>query len=253
MIVDARKLNKAACNRFLVRNRWAVIIFFGSSKTKIKQDGIIALDGKIFGFDDVTDLDFSVLQSVIRDFQRWLLEKCKSGWFKTLGFVQHWKNLQGDVEHAKVKRGDRFWLKLQMLAVELLAKYASSVLNCDDDLDEAKIDTWVKAWTVLLLYPSGTSKGSTAGVVSTPSVVKANSFNSPKCDVTTDFASSDNNFSHMLTARLAPSTGSVPAPSSSSKHSDLELTLDKMSIMFFMCEEKVERFCRIFCSSPISA
>ena len=176
VIVDARKLNKAACNRFLVRNRWAVIIFFGSSKTKIKQDGIIALDGKIFGFDDVTDLDFSVLQSVIRDFQRWLLEKCKSGWFKTLGFVQHWKNLQGDVEHAKVKRGDRFWLKLQMLAVELLAKYASSVLNCDDDLDEAKIDTWVKAWTVLLLYPSGTSKGSTAGVVSTPSVVSESDF-----------------------------------------------------------------------------
>ena len=88
--------------------------------------------------------------------------------------------------------------------------------------------------------------------VSTPSVVKANSFNSPKCDVTTDLALSDKSFSHMLTARLAPSTGSVPAPSSSSKHSDLELTLDKMSIMFFMCDEKVERFCFIDCSSPIS-
>ena len=86
----------------------------------------------------------------------------------------------------------------------------------------------------------------------TPFVTSANSFKSLKCDVTNDFAPKDKTRSEMLTASAAPSPGSVPAPNSSNKTNDLFVILSRISIMFLMCPENVERLCSMLCSSPIS-
>ena len=47
----------------------------------------------------------------------------------------------------------------------------------------------------------------------------------------------------MATASAAPSVGSVPAPSSSIKTSELSSATLKMFATFVMCDEKVERLC----------
>ena len=54
-------------------------------------------------------------------------------------------------------------------------------------------------------------------------------------------------------AKLEPSLGSVPLPSSSSKTSELKVILDKISTIFFIWLEKVDKDCSMDCSSPISA
>ena len=46
-------------------------------------------------------------------------------------------------------------------------------------------------------------------------------------------------FSKMLIAKLAPSTGSVPEPSSSNKTKLDEVASFKISIIFTMCDENV--------------
>ena len=58
--------------------------------------------------------------------------------------------------------------------------------------------------------------------------------------------------SMIASASADPSSGSVPAPISSISTSAFSLTRFKISTMFFMCEEKVERLCSILCSSPMS-
>ena len=54
-------------------------------------------------------------------------------------------------------------------------------------------------------------------------------------------------------ARAAPSTGSVPAPSSSKRIRELSSASFKMPTMFTMWEEKVDRDWAMDCSSPMSA
>ncbi len=53
-------------------------------------------------------------------------------------------------------------------------------------------------------------------------------------------------------ARAAPSSGSVPVPSSSMRTSDFALAFFSISEMFEICAENVERLFSIDCSSPIS-
>ena len=59
-------------------------------------------------------------------------------------------------------------------------------------------------------------------------------------------------------ARLAPSAGSVPLPSSSKRtrllldKSSFVDTLSIMLITFFKCDENVDKFWDMLCSSPIS-
>ena len=57
----------------------------------------------------------------------------------------------------------------------------------------------------------------------------------------------------MAAARAAPSTGSVPAPSSSKRIRELSSASFKMPTMFTMWEEKVDRDWAMDCSSPMSA
>ena len=57
----------------------------------------------------------------------------------------------------------------------------------------------------------------------------------------------------MAMASAAPSVGSVPAPSSSNRAKERELTWPRMSTMLVIWEEKVERLCSMDCSSPMSA
>ena len=57
----------------------------------------------------------------------------------------------------------------------------------------------------------------------------------------------------ILIAKLAPSIGSVPEPSSSSNTKLFEVDEFKMSIILDMCEENVLKDSIILCSSPISA
>ena len=57
----------------------------------------------------------------------------------------------------------------------------------------------------------------------------------------------------MLIASAAPSTGSVPAPSSSMSTSERSSAESSMPTIFFIWLEKVERDCSMLCSSPISA
>ena len=59
--------------------------------------------------------------------------------------------------------------------------------------------------------------------------------------------------SMMAAARAAPSTGSVPAPSSSSRIRELSSASFKMPTMVVMWEEKVDRDWAMDCSSPMSA
>ena len=54
-------------------------------------------------------------------------------------------------------------------------------------------------------------------------------------------------------ASAAPSVGSVPAPSSSKSTRVLSPHSSNMRTMLVMCEENVDRFCSILCSSPMSA
>ena len=54
-------------------------------------------------------------------------------------------------------------------------------------------------------------------------------------------------------ARLAPSLGSVPAAISSIKIKVSSSALSRISLIFFICEEKVDKLWIIFWSSPISA
>ena len=58
---------------------------------------------------------------------------------------------------------------------------------------------------------------------------------------------------NMAIARAAPSSGSVPAPSSSKRQSDSLSHLFNISTIFAICEEKVDRDCSMLCSSPMSA
>ena len=60
-------------------------------------------------------------------------------------------------------------------------------------------------------------------------------------------------YSIMATARAAPSVGSVPAPSSSKRMRDASSHSDIMLTILLIWAEKVERFCSMLCSSPISA
>ena len=55
------------------------------------------------------------------------------------------------------------------------------------------------------------------------------------------------------TARAAPSVGSVPAPSSSNRHRELESASFRIETMFVIWAEKVLRLCSMLCSSPMSA
>ena len=57
----------------------------------------------------------------------------------------------------------------------------------------------------------------------------------------------------MAAARAAPSTGSVPAPSSSNRIRVLSSASCKMPTMLVMWEEKVDRDWAMDCSSPMSA
>ena len=54
-------------------------------------------------------------------------------------------------------------------------------------------------------------------------------------------------------AKAAPSVGSVPAHNSSININVSLFARFEIEITFFMCEEKVDKLCRILCSSPISA
>ena len=67
------------------------------------------------------------------------------------------------------------------------------------------------------------------------------------------FAPFKRRFSSIATARAAPSTGSVPAPSSSISTRLSLSAVFKISEIFVMCEENVESDCSMLCSSPISA
>ncbi len=51
----------------------------------------------------------------------------------------------------------------------------------------------------------------------------------------------------------APSSGSVPAPSSSSRTRESDPTLSSISVTCFTWALKVDRLCSMLCSSPISA
>ena len=53
--------------------------------------------------------------------------------------------------------------------------------------------------------------------------------------------------------RAAPSSGSVPAPSSSSRTRELGLKFSSISVTCLTCALKVERLCSMLCSSPMSA
>jgi hypothetical protein len=57
----------------------------------------------------------------------------------------------------------------------------------------------------------------------------------------------------MAMARAAPSTGSVPAPSSSKRIRLCPSASSRILTMFTMWAEKVERLCSMLCSSPMSA
>ena len=59
--------------------------------------------------------------------------------------------------------------------------------------------------------------------------------------------------SRIAMARLAPSWGSVPAPSSSTKTRLLLSAASKISTMWVMWLENVDKLCSIDCSSPMSA
>ena len=50
-----------------------------------------------------------------------------------------------------------------------------------------------------------------------------------------------------------PSVGSVPAPTSSSRTSELGVAASMMAFMRATCAEKVESDCAMLCSSPMSA
>ena len=54
-------------------------------------------------------------------------------------------------------------------------------------------------------------------------------------------------------AKFAPSRGSVPEPSSSSKIKLLSVKVFKICTILVICEEKVLKDSSILCSSPISA
>ena len=54
-------------------------------------------------------------------------------------------------------------------------------------------------------------------------------------------------------ASAAPSTGSVPAPSSSKRIRQCSSASSKICTMFFICAEKVDKLCSMLCSSPMSA
>ncbi len=57
----------------------------------------------------------------------------------------------------------------------------------------------------------------------------------------------------MAAAKAAPSTGSVPAPSSSRSTRLFSSAAFNMLMIFVMWAEKVDRLCSMLCSSPISA
>lgn len=151
VIVDARKLSKTDCNRFLARNPWAVIIFLGSSRAKVKQDGMIVIDHKLLQIDEITDTDMEILEELLRDFQFWIHETCQTDWFKTKKFRQRWDILQGLVTKSKIKRADQFWTKLRLLAADLLAEYLGEVLMCQDDFSEEAITVCAQQWREMLL------------------------------------------------------------------------------------------------------
>ena len=54
-------------------------------------------------------------------------------------------------------------------------------------------------------------------------------------------------------ASAAPSTGSVPAPSSSNRIRLFSSASFSISTVLAMCAEKVDRLCSMLCSSPTSA
>ena len=56
----------------------------------------------------------------------------------------------------------------------------------------------------------------------------------------------------MARASALPSSGSVPAPNSSSKIRLLSSALLRIVFTFDICDEKVDKLCSILCSSPIS-
>ncbi|MNF15133.1 hypothetical protein D3C80_2176180 [compost metagenome] len=57
----------------------------------------------------------------------------------------------------------------------------------------------------------------------------------------------------MARASTAPSWGSVPAPISSSRTSDLRSARSRIRMMLVMWPEKVDSDCASDCSSPMSA
>ena len=60
-------------------------------------------------------------------------------------------------------------------------------------------------------------------------------------------------YSSMLSARLAPSIGSVPEPNSSTSTKLFEVASFKIFIIWVIWDENVLKDSRILCSSPMSA
>ncbi len=67
------------------------------------------------------------------------------------------------------------------------------------------------------------------------------------------FAPLPRSSSKIAVASAAPSTGSVPAPSSSKSTRLFSSASEIIFIIFFICAEKVESDCSMLCSSPMSA
>ena len=86
-----------------------------------------------------------------------------------------------------------------------------------------------------------------------PGVVCANAFSSPWCVVATVRHPIASKCERIAFASAAPSTGSVPAPNSSSSTSEPPVALSRIEMMLPTCELNVESDCSIDCSSPMSA
>ena len=86
-----------------------------------------------------------------------------------------------------------------------------------------------------------------------PSVECANAFSSPWCVVATVRQPIRSRYVRIDCASAEPSTGSVPAASSSSSTSERCVDARRIEMMLPMCELNVDSDCSIDCSSPMSA
>ena len=80
----------------------------------------------------------------------------------------------------------------------------------------------------------------------------ANSLTVLKCVVTTAVDDDAIIFLIIATASAAPSSGSVPSPTSSKSTSERSFMFDVMRARFFTCAENVLNDCVMLCESPIS-